>query len=133
MLRLGWTTAFIMLFCALEISGDIANNSKVTGESSTTKYHISTIETTNSSYYSSENPKSASNVRLNTDYRSDNITTFLRLEDVLRVFDLSELAGKWPNINGELNEQCSNDMSEYFHGLRQHNLWATKSKYFFFF
>lgn len=58
----------------------------------------------------------------------DNFTNLVRLEDVLMVFDVNQLATKWPKIKHELKSECAQDMTEYFRGLQQHKMWATKSK-----
>lgn len=60
---------------------------------------------------------------------SDNFTNLLRLEDVLMVFDIDELAAKWTKNQHEFKSECAQDMTELFRGLQQHKLWAIKSKF----
>lgn len=62
---------------------------------------------------------------------SDNFTKIVRLEDVLVIFDLNELAARWPKIQHDLKSECRHDMTEYLRGLQQHKLWAVKSKLIF--
>lgn len=59
---------------------------------------------------------------------AENFTNIIRLENVLVVFDLNELATNWPKIRHELRSNCQHDMNEYFRGLQQHKIWAIKSK-----
>lgn len=63
---------------------------------------------------------------LNNKY--DNATHFLRLEDVLDIFNIEELALNWNNVDHQFHGNCSRDMHEYFYGLRTHKIWAIKSE-----
>lgn len=58
----------------------------------------------------------------------DNFTDLVRLQDVLMVFDLHEIAAKWTKIQHEFKSDCRQSMTEYFRGLQQHKMWAIKSK-----
>lgn len=59
---------------------------------------------------------------------SENFTNIVRLEDVLVLFDLDGLATNWPKIRHELRSNCQHDINEYLRGLKQHKMWAIKSK-----
>lgn len=58
----------------------------------------------------------------------DNATHFLRLEDVLDIFSIEELAINWNSLNHQFHENCSRDMHEYFNGLKMQKIWAVKSE-----
>lgn len=62
-----------------------------------------------------------------------NATNFLRLEDVLDIFNIADLSLKWNNVNHQFHENCSRDMHEYFNGLQMRRIWAAKSELFRFF
>lgn len=78
-------------------------------ESSTTTTTITTTTDTNSS---------ATNF--------DNIEL---ISDLLDLFNLAELGRQWPNINGQLTDECRMDMTQYLNGLIIKKLWALKSEY----
>lgn len=66
-----------------------------------------------------------------SDYGSDslNLTNVLRLENVLEVFNIRDVAKLWEqHATDQITTECANDMHAYLHGLQQHQLWATKSK-----
>lgn len=65
---------------------------------------------------------------LSRESTADNFTNIVRLEDVLVIFDLNEIATNWPKIRHDLRSTCQHDMNEYFRGLQQHKMWAIKSK-----
>lgn len=64
-------------------------------------------------------------------HRSTNLNSTLRLENVLEVFNLRDLATLWPNATGKFSSVCTTDMNEYFYGLQQRQIWATKSEYLY--
>lgn len=123
-------TVFIFLLCILQIFGDSVP---------TTHEHEhpnATVVKNNSSHLqsTSRDSKSIQSVPLIADLplekakSIDNFTSIVRLQDVLRVFDITELARKWHVIKGDFKSQCTTDMTKYLRGLKHHNLWATKSK-----
>lgn len=58
-----------------------------------------------------------------------NLTSVLRLENVLEVFNIRDVAKLWEqHATDQITAECANDMHAYLHGLQQHQLWATKSK-----
>lgn len=59
---------------------------------------------------------------------AENFTNMVRLEDVLVIFDLNEIAANWPKIRHDLRSNCQHDMQAYLRGLQQHKMWAIKSK-----
>lgn len=117
--KMHWTNvriaAFIVCICITRISGD--NNGTHTEPIS--------ISTLNNLPYNQS--KSAVPLPI-----VDNFTDLLRLEDVLMVFDLKQLANKWPHVKDALQPGCSTQMTNYFRGLQQRNLWAIKSMYTIF-
>lgn len=65
------------------------------------------------------------------EHRSEsvNLTNVLRLENVLEVFDIREVAKLWERQStDQFTTECANDMHAYLHGLHERSLWATKSK-----
>lgn len=61
-----------------------------------------------------------------------NLTDVLRLENVLEVFNIRDVAKLWEQqATDQFTTECANDMRAYLHGLQQRNLWATKSKSIF--
>lgn len=62
------------------------------------------------------------------DTAAENFTDIVRLEDVLVIFDLKEIATNWSTIRHELRSNCQHDMTEYLRGLQQHKMWAIKSE-----
>lgn len=70
---------------------------------------------------------------LSRELAADNFSSIVRLEDVLVIFDLKEIAASWPKIRHELRSSCQHDMNEYLRGLQQHKMWAIKSKFRYFF
>lgn len=72
-----------------------------------------------------------SDLRHSIGHQSDsvNLTNVLRLENVLEVFDIREVAKLWERgSTDQFTTECASDMHAYLHGLQQRNLWATKSK-----
>lgn len=66
-----------------------------------------------------------------TQHGSDslNLTNVLRLENVLEVFNIRDVAKLWEqHATDQITTGCANDMHAYLHGLQQLHLWATKSK-----
>lgn len=127
MFRFGMVIAFVSL-CALQLSGEKINEPLYLAHVNVTDEHLKN----GPDNLSIENKKT-SLPRIIEHHSeiissSDNLTSFLRLEDVLRVFDIIELAKKWHSIKNEFKLQCKTDMTDYFHGLKQHSIWATKSK-----
>lgn len=59
---------------------------------------------------------------------SVNLTNVLRLENVLEVFNIRDVAKLWQQSTDQYTPECANDMHAYLHGLQQHKSWATKSK-----
>lgn len=58
-----------------------------------------------------------------------NLTNVLRLENVLEVFNIRDVAKLWEQqATDQFTIECANDMRAYLHGLQQRKLWATKSK-----
>lgn len=137
-------TAFIVLVVAVQIFG--ANISHQSQHSNVTTVHHNNNSTTTSTTTTTEKSSSLDvsapgskliqPVPLVADHphgvvnvHSDNFTHLVRLEDVLMVFDLNQLAAKWLKIQHEFKSECANDMTEYFRGLQQHKMWAIKSKF----
>lgn len=120
--------AFISLLCTLRLSGENLNEPLSLAHVNITDVHIKNgpdvISIENKQYSLPIIIEHHSDVTSS----SDNLTSFLRLEDVLRVFDILELARKWHLIKNEFEPLCKTDMTDYFHGLRQHSIWATKSE-----
>lgn len=65
---------------------------------------------------------------LSRESTAENFTNLVRLEDVLVIFDLNEIAANWPKVRHDLRSNCQLDMNEYLRGLQQHKMWAIKSK-----
>lgn len=128
MFRFGIMIAFISLLCALRLSGEKLNEPLSLAHVNITNVHLENgpdvISIENKKYSLPRIIEHHSEVTSS----SDNLTSFLRLEDVLRVFDIVELARKWHSIKNEFKPQCRTDMTDYFHGLKQHSIWATKSE-----
>lgn len=113
-------TAFMVLLLAVHVFGD-----SLSKQNNSTKF--------SSSIVSDHGSKLIQPVPLVADrphhtVQSENFTNLVRLEDVLMVFDLNELAAKWTKIQHEFKSDCALNMMEYFRGLQQHKLWAIKSK-----
>lgn len=129
MFRFGTIIAFVSLLCVLQLSGEKLNEALPLAHVNETDVHLKN----GSDVLSIENKKTSSpriiEHHSEITSSSDNLTSFLRLEDVLRVFDIVELAKKWHLIKNEFKPQCRTDMVDYFHGLKQYSIWATKSKY----
>lgn len=66
-------------------------------------------------------------------HEHDNFTDFVRLADVLDIFNLEELARAWHQHESIFNHNCSTHMKEYFRALQKGHLWAVKSKFSQFF
>ncbi|XP_031635860.1 O-acyltransferase like protein [Contarinia nasturtii] len=115
-------TAFMVLLLAVSIFGDSLPN--ISKQNNSTK--------TSSSIVSDHGSKLIQPVPLVAEHphhinvQSENFTNLMRLEDVLMVFDLKELAAKWSKIQPEFKSDCAQNMIEYFRGLQQHKLWAIK-------
>lgn len=130
------TLVVIVLLFSTEIFGENATHtediSKTDEITAATKNSVSLMDKSKSSAQSVvplaavTNPNQSTTP--STSINSNNFTRLIRLEDVLTVFDLNELAYKWPNIKNQFKSNCANDMTEYFQGLRQHKSWAIKSK-----
>lgn len=76
-------------------------------------------------------PEHQSEYHHTTDQGPDtlNLTSVLRLENVLEVFNIRDVARLWEQqATDQITTECANDMHAYLHGLQQHQLWATKSK-----
>lgn len=102
---------------------DLSNQSSKSDRTSLTS------STPSSSSPSSSSPSSsAKHLHINNNQHY-NSTKFLRLEDVLDIFNIEELALIWNNVDKEFHENCSRDMHQYFIGLNMHKIWAVKSKY----
>lgn len=128
MFRFGIIIAFVSLLCALQLSGE-----KLNEPLSLARVNVTDVHLKNGPDVLSIENKITSLPRIIEHHSeitssSDNLTSFLRLEDVLRVFDIMELAKKWHLIKNEFKPQCRTDMIDYFNGLRQHSIWATKSE-----
>lgn len=128
MFRFGMVIAFVSLLFASQLSCEKLNEPSSLAQVNVTDVHLKNGHDN----LSIENKKS-SLPRIIEHHSeivssSDNLTNFLRLEDVLRVFDIVELARKWHSIKNEFKPQCRIDMTDYFHGLKQHSIWATKSE-----
>lgn len=128
-------TAFMVLLMALNVFGDsLTHQSHNISEVN----HNSTEAAKSSSDIDSHGSKLLQTVPLVAEHSphvisistdpSDNFTHIVRLEDVLTVFDVKELAGKWPTVRKQLRSECQQDMTEYFRGLQEHQMWAVKSK-----
>lgn len=129
MFRFGMMMAFVSLLCAWQLNGENLNESSSLAHVNVTDVHLKNVPDD----LSVENNKKTSLPRILEHHSemastSDNLTSFLRLEDVLRVFDIMELARKWHSIKNEFKPQCRTDMTDYFNGLKQHSIWATKSE-----
>lgn len=57
------------------------------------------------------------------------LTSTLRLKDMLNVFDLNIVASQWTNIRDELSTNCSKDFYKYLLGLTNSTMWSVKSKF----
>ena len=57
------------------------------------------------------------------------LTSTLRLKDVLNVFNLNVVASHWTNIRDELSTNCSQDFYKYLLGLNNSTMWSVKSKF----
>lgn len=128
-------TAFMVLLIAVHIFGanvtHQSNSTMVIHRSSSTTEKSSTLDVSaHGSKLIQPVPLIAEQPHRVITVQSDNFTHLVRLEDVLTVFDLNELAAKWSKIQHEFKSKCSHDMTEYFRGLQQHKMWAVKSKFF---
>ncbi|XP_055326560.1 nose resistant to fluoxetine protein 6 [Sitodiplosis mosellana] len=130
-------TAFMVLLVAVHIFGDsVSHQSHHSNATSATHNHhnSSTTERSSSLDVSAHGSKHIQTVPLVADHpshqvitgQSDNFTHLVRLQDVLTVFDLNELAAKWSKIQHEFKSKCVHDMTEYFRGLQHHKMWAIK-------
>lgn len=119
----GNRTLAILLLCALQIFGDHIS----TTNEGTVNLNESTSNEPKSVPLIADHPNHVHAVK-STPIKSDNFTNLLRLEDVLMVFDLNELAAKWQNVKHEFKSDCSESMTMYFRGLQHRKMWATKSK-----
>lgn len=128
MFRFGMTIAFALLLCALQLSGEKLNDPLSVARDAVTDVHLQNSPNNSSIQNSNTSPPKIVEHHSKMTSISDNSTTFLRLEDALRVFDIVGLAKKWHSIKNEFKPQCSIDMTDYFQGLKQHNIWATKSE-----
>lgn len=115
MYRFEIRTAFLVLILALDVFSLTHNSSEPVKSSSVVAHESKLIPAV---------PLVADHPHVST----DNFTHIVRLEDVLMVFDVKELAAKWPSVRSEVKSECAHDMTEYFRGLQQHNIWAIKSK-----
>lgn len=132
-----WTTvrvAFIVFVCATQIAGDNYNET-YTDPSINTSYEAIRNSLQSSKRESDVPLTSLTTKRLPTEPTistiatpADNFTNLLRLGDVLTVFDLTQLANKWPQVKDALQPRCAAQMTNYFRGLQQRKLWAIKSK-----
>lgn len=132
-----WTNvriAFIVFVCATQIAGDNHNET----------YTDPSINTSNDGIWNSlasKNRKAAmpltsaptkpvptASITPTIAVPDDNFTDLVRLGDVLTVFDLTQLANKWPQVKDTLQLGCAAQMTNYFRGLQQRKLWAIKSK-----
>lgn len=127
-------TAFTVLLLAAQIFGDSLTHQS--HNVSTVKHTSSDTEKASTIDVSAHGSKLIQPVPLVANHpdhvisaHSDNFTNLLRLEDVLMVFDIDELAAKWMKIQHEFKTECAQDMTEMFRGLQQHKLWAIKSKF----
>lgn len=77
-----------------------------------------------------QNPsRTAKPLQLASSYQEhDNFTNFVRLADVLDIFNIEEVARVWHQHESEFNHNCSKHMKEYFRGLQKGHLWAVKSE-----
>lgn len=128
MFRFGIMIAFVTLLCAFQLSGE-----KINEPLSLARVNVTDVHPKNGSGDQARENKKTYLPRIiehhsGMNNSSDNLTIFLRLEDVLKVFDIVELARKWHSIKNEFKPLCRTDMTDYFHGLKQHNIWATKSE-----
>lgn len=130
-------TAFMVLLVAVHIFGDSASSHHSHHSNAESAHTSNSTNTTESSSLdvSAHGSKLIQPVPLVADHphqvisgQSDNFTQLMRLQDVLMVFDLNELAAKWAKIHHEFKSECAHDMTEYFRGLQQHKMWAIKSK-----
>lgn len=128
-------TAFMVLLMALNVFGD---NSTHPSHNITEVNHNITESAKSGSNIDSHGSKLLQTVPLVAEHtphvisiptdHSDNFTQIVRLEDVLMMFDLKELAAKWATVRKQLRLECQQDMTEYFRGLQEHRMWAVKSK-----
>lgn len=58
----------------------------------------------------------------------ENFENITRIEQILTVFDLNQIAAKWTSVHKTLNQKCRNEMMEYLEGVRNRKIWAMKSK-----
>lgn len=128
MFRFGIMIAFVSLLCAFQLSGEKLNEPLSLARVNVTDVHLKN----GPDDPMRENKKTflpriiEHHSEMNNS--SVNLTNFLRLEDVLKVFDIVELARKWHSIKNEFKSLCRTDMTDYFYGLKQHSIWATKSE-----
>lgn len=61
--------------------------------------------------------------------QASNLSDALRLENVLEVWNLREVAAVWPRASSDISTSCWTAMNQYFIGIQHHKLWATKSEY----
>lgn len=115
MIQLDVRTAFIVLICVTQIIGEHG-----TGPSNA----AATLPLASTAHNLSPNQSAVP-------LSGDDFTDLLRLEDVLMVFNLKRLGGKWRDVQPELKPQCAGQMTEYLRGLKQYKLWAIKSKWKF--
>lgn len=134
-------TAFLVLLLAAHIFGD--SSPHLSHNITTVKYNSADTVKASSSLDDSgtKHIQSVPSIDVNhshptrstaAGHNSDNFTDLVRLEDVLTVFDLNELAAKWSTIQHDFQPKCRQDMTEYFRGLQMHNIWATKSKFIWY-
>lgn len=131
MFRSDVRTVFMVLLFAAYIFGDSlphqTHNASMIENSNSEKMKTSTLDV------SAHGSKLIQPVSLVADtthqMQTDNFTNLVRLEDVLMVFNLNEVAAKWPVIQHEFKAGCARDIMEYFRGLKQYKMWAIKSKF----
>lgn len=56
-----------------------------------------------------------------------NFTNLIRINELLDVFNIENVGASWASIQGHLNANCSRDMTDYFQGLQDGDVWAIKS------
>lgn len=121
-------TAFMVLFLAQNIyanSTEQPNGSVAPAAKSGTETNNGGSKLLQSVPLIANNPQ---HQLLSRESTADNFTNLVRLEDVLVIFDLDEIATNWPKIRHDLRSNCQHDMNEYLRGLQQHKMWAIKSK-----
>lgn len=127
----GYRTLLVCVVLAVQIFGESVPASHV--DHNQTINDATTVKSNATHTTAANDPKPVPLIadhpnHVHASHKLDNFTNLVRLDDVLTVFDLNELAVKWHRVHHEFHSECADDMTRYFRGLQHHKMWATKSK-----